>query len=94
MNDIRTQNFRNTDPITSQDSGEEITNSGKRESQIMSVNAMVFQKQGLTSAELAEAFNADRYMVARRLPDSLQLRRGEHRTCRISGRKAVTWWVA
>lgn len=93
MMDIKTQNFRHSDPITSRLSGEEITNSGRRQKQITSVNAMVFQHEGQTSAELASEFKADRYMVDRRLPDSMLVSRGEHRKCRISGKQAVTWWV-
>jgi xanthine dehydrogenase iron-sulfur cluster and FAD-binding subunit A len=91
---IETPHSRNSDPITSHLAGDEITKSGKRQTQINKVNHMVRLHEGLTSAELAESNKADRYMVARRLADSLEVKKGEPRICAVSGRKAVTWWVA
>lgn len=92
--EIRTPHARNTDPITSHLAGDEVTQSGRRQSQINKVTAMVRAREGLTSAELAKANEADRYMVARRLPDALAVMKGDPRQCNISGRLAVTWWVA
>jgi hypothetical protein len=41
-------------------------------------------------------YGLDRHMVARRLPDLKHdglVEQGEMRTCKVTGRKAVTWRV-
>jgi len=90
---IQTPNARNTDPLSSHLAGEEITVSGKRQRQIDYVTRMVEQHEGHTSAELAKMHGVDRYMVARRLPGSLAVKKGEPKRCDVSCRSAVTWWV-
>lgn len=90
---IETQNSRNSDPLSSHLSGEQITKSGNRQSQINLVVEMVGREQGKTSAELAEINCVDRYMVARRLPDAIEVEKGAMRICSVSKRKAVTWWM-
>ena len=90
---IQTPNARNTDPLSSHLAGEEVTVSGKRKRQIDFVVRLVKRKEGLTSAELAKKHGIDRHMVARRLPDAIELKKGDSRKCNVSGRLAVTWWV-
>lgn len=90
---IQTQNARNSDPSTSHLAGEVITKSGSRQIQINLVADLVNRQEGLTSAEIAARYGVDRYMVARRLPDSIEVKKGASRKCSISGRLAVTWWV-
>ena len=95
---IQTQNFRNSDPFTSQLSGEEMTNSGNRAKQLNLVVQLVGAHQGLTSKEfsetkLAKKMGLDRTAIGRRLSESMLLVRGEHRKCRINGSQAVTWWL-
>ena len=92
---VQTPHSRNSDPITSHLSGEEIARSGARASQQSRVFFMVATEEGSTSAELADSFDELRHMVARRLPEleGVYLKKGERRTCSISGRKAVTWWL-
>ena len=100
---------RNTDPATSRLAAQELTASGTRASQQRAVMEALERVAGgrgarddishrppisVTSAELAVAMNADRYMVARRLPELRNAElaaNGVERTCRISGRKCGTW---
>ena len=90
---------RNSDPFTSYLAGEEITNSGKRATNISKVNVMVMLKPGLTSAELAAYFKSDqrlsltRQEVARRLSDSALTQKGEPRKCSESGKCVHTRWA-
>lgn len=39
--------------------------------------------------------NIDRYVLARRLPECVTgntVRKGELKTCSVTGRKAIAWW--
>lgn len=88
---------RNTDPETSHLAAEENTRSGRRAVQQHAVLAAVMAQPGLTSRELAQAAGMDRYVVARRLPEleaAKIVRKGGARECRVSKRRAVTWWPA
>ena len=93
-------NSRAADPVTSHEAGEEITANGKRAEQADTVLAMLRTRPGLTAAELAEQFRADRYMVARRLPDlrdagqanNGSLQNPTKRRCRVSGKLALLWF--
>ncbi len=84
----------NVDPVTSHLAAADITHSGLRASQKRAVLNAVERFPGRTSAELADAADLDRYLVARRLPDLKHdgfVEQGEIRNCRVTGRKAVTW---
>ncbi len=86
---------RNTDPETSHLAAEENTLSGRRAVQQHAVLAAVMAHPGLTSRELAQAAGMDRYVAGRRLPEleaAKRVRKGEARECRVSKRRAVTWW--
>ena len=84
-----------SDPITSHAAAREITQSGHREGQKRAVVEFLrTQSAPLTSAEIAAAAGMGRYDVARRLPDAERdglVSRGPARTCRQTGRAAITW---
>jgi len=86
---------RLTDPETSHKAAEEITASGTRDEQAEMVLNMVRSRPGLTSRELAEQFNVSRYIPGRRLSELRDLglvHEGNPRRCRISGKRALTWY--
>jgi hypothetical protein len=86
---------RKSDPITSKLAAVEIIRSGTRAHQQAQTIAAVKAFPGRTSAEIADAASFDRYALARRAGECEALgsiRRGEIKTCSISGRKALTWW--
>lgn len=90
---------RRTDPITSHEAADAITKDGTRASQRHTVLLMVRRRPGHTSAELAASNNADRYVLARRLPDlrdhgGLVYNGLEPRVCKVTGKRAQTWWPA
>ena len=87
---------RGSDPETSHLAGEDLTRSGRRESQRRLVYQAVCDYPGRTSAELSAIVGLDRHMVARRLPDLAatgQVVRGPPRKCAASNRShiATTW---
>ena len=92
---IETPAARNTDPSTSHEAADEITQSGKRQTQMDKVIAMVEEDQGLTAAELAKKNKVCRYMTARRLADASDIfvMKGSKTKCSVAGRNAVTWWM-
>ncbi len=87
----------NADPASSHITGREITASGLRGRQKREVlKALHDCGNPPTSAEIADMYDLDRHMVARRLPDLKHdglVEQGEMRTCKVTGRKAVTWRV-
>lgn len=92
---VETPIARATDPESSHMAAEEITKSGARAHQQHQTAAAVKQYPGRTSQELAEATGIDRYTLARRLSEcetAKSVRRGQMRSCWITGRKALTWW--
>ena len=87
---------RASDPETSKLSDLQNEKSGLKARQILDVIAALRGYEGSTSAELASLSGLDRYTCARRLPDAreqLKTRNGDNRTCRISGRMAMTWYL-
>lgn len=84
---------RASDPLTSWQSAEHITNSGKAADQRATAIQAVHAHPGLTSFELSQHCQLDRFQLARRLPECKSLVKGESRQCRVSGRQAVTWWA-
>lgn len=86
---------RLADPSSSHQAAAAGEKSGRLAAQMAQVLSAVRQFVGHTSRELALAMQADRYLVARRLPELERLgevRKGEIRDCRAGGRPAVTWW--
>lgn len=87
---------RTTDPESSHEAAEEITNTGARLKQLQVVLEAVRERPGCTSLELSTRIRLDRYAVARRLPELEHagfIRRGPIRLCSVGGRKGITWWA-
>lgn len=94
---VATPAARRTDPESSHQAAEIHTLSGKRAHQQDQAAAAVRQFPGRTSFELAMRTHLDRYMLARRLPEcevAGRVRRGNQRTCGITGRMAMEWLPA
>jgi hypothetical protein len=103
---METQIYRNTDPDTSKDAGEEFTRTGRRQERLQQVLALVKANPGRTANELARMMvlthpelgivNAV-YTPNKRLPD-LENRglvyKGGKRACNESGRKCYVWYAA
>jgi len=92
---VETPAARHSDPESSHLAAEEINRSGKRGQQQAQAIAAVKAFPGCTSFELALKTDIDRYTLARRLPECITacaVRKGEQRTCSITGRQALTWW--
>lgn len=86
---------RQEDPEASHLAAAEVTDSGRRESQLRTVLALVRQHPGSTSLELSRLGALDRYVIARRLPeleDGGLVLRGEQRICRAGRRLATVWF--
>lgn len=85
---------RNTDPVSSHEAAEELTDSGKRENQNATVTELVKNHPGFTSLELSRICDLDRYQLARRLADCdrLTVKKGAIRRCTIGKRSACTWY--
>jgi hypothetical protein len=86
---------RNTDPATSHHAARFIVSSGKAAAQQTLTAAAVRAHPGHTALEIAEKLRMDRYMLGRRLSEcekAKTVRRGQARTCTISGRQAHTWF--
>lgn len=86
---------RQDDPEASHLAAAEITDSGRRESQLRAVLELVQRRPGSTSRELAAHGPHDRYVIARRLPeleDAGLVLRGEQRICRAGRRLATVWF--
>jgi hypothetical protein len=86
-------NSRSNDPVTSKIAGIKLEESGKGESQRQITLKAVRKYQGLTSAELANFCNLDRYMVARRLHEIPEIGQGRIRICTVTNHLCVTWWL-
>lgn len=92
---VETPIARAKDPESSHRAAAEITDSGARSHQLAQTIAEVRAFPGRTSQELSDITGLERYMLARRLPDGVTagaLRKGEQRTCSVTGRLALTWW--
>ena len=87
---------RATDPASSHAAADRMAETGAAEGQRSRVLEALRGQPGRTLAELMVQ-GLDRYQVARRLPELVTLglvRRGAARECQVTGRQAVTWWVA
>lgn len=85
---------RGSDPVTSWQAAEHITSSGKAAQQRAIAVSAVHKHPGRTSFELSRVCELDRYQLGRRLVECAELVKGDARECTISGRQAVTWYVA
>lgn len=86
---------RSTDISTSHEAASHVVSSGLQAIQQDRAAIAVKLHPGLTSMELAQASGHDRYMLARRLPELLEIGRvwrGPKKPCEVSGRSACTWW--
>lgn len=87
---------RRTDLSTSHEAAAEHVRSGRNFKQQTLVLAALKRTSNVTSRELAAAWNLDRYIVARRLPELRAAKLavvGPKRKCDVSHRQAVTWRV-
>lgn len=91
---------RSTDPATSHEAAEHVRRSGLANEQQRQCLAAVVRWPGRTASELAGNAGAvwkstlTRYDFGRRLPELRRLgviRNGVARTCKVTGREAMTW---
>jgi len=95
LRDIRYPAARTSDPSSSHDAAERVTDSGKRNANVVTVVDCVSKYPSNTSAEIARLCGLERHEAARRTADAEHagaVKKGEQRVCALSGRKAVTWW--
>lgn len=88
---------RRTDPATSRQAEAAVTASGARLTQAELVLGMVRMHGGMASAEQSMHCELDRFQIARRLPDleaNGLIKKGATRTCSITGKASVTWWLS
>lgn len=89
---------RRTDPVSSHLAAERVETIGKAQAQRIEALSAVARHPGRTSAELSELTTVDRYVLARRLPElraESRVRNGESLGyCSVTGRQALTWWIA
>ena len=82
-------------PETSRLAAADITESGKREGQLLGVLALVKRYPLSTSQELArKGALYDRYIIARRLPELLRghlVQKRSARKCGVTGKMATQW---
>ena len=84
---------RATDPDTSHQAGEEVTDSGARGDQQRMVLKGLSRYPNLTTRELAARMNTCRYVVARRMPElaPIYVSVVGKRRCTVTGRTAQVW---
>ena len=87
------KNYRNTDSISSKIAGEDIELSGEATKQRQIALRAVIDHPGLTSRELSKVCVLDRYMLARRLPEIIEIEKGEMRMCKEGKKLCLTWWA-
>lgn len=91
------QNYRKTDPVTSQLAGQDIVESGACGRQQAFWLDLVQKYPGRTSRELAFMAQVDRYQGSRRLPElerDKKVKRGADKVCTQGGKLSATWWPA
>lgn len=85
---------RGSDSITSWEAAEHMTTSGKAAHQRAIAVSAVHKHPGRTAFELSKLCPLDRYQLGRRLVECGELVKGDARQCSVTGRQAVTWYVA
>lgn len=90
---------RRTDPATSKQAAREIVADGTMGDGIAIAADAVMRWPGHTSSELQELSDGRnggrRISMHKRLPDAakrMMVERRDARTCRVTGKQAVTWW--
>ena len=88
---------RRTDPDTSREAANEITESGARGRMVRLAVRLVAQYPGRTSNELDRLAERPDGAIRKRLNDGRRLgllRVGVERECTVTGRRCQTWWPA
>jgi len=86
-----------TDPETSWQAAKEITNSGAVGKMQRLALHLIKSNPGRTAKELEQIRSLDDGKVRKRLAEmerNNMIRRGEPRRCKVTGRRATTWWIA
>lgn len=94
---VRTPASRAADPETSHAAEAHINSTGSRGKLQAAVAGLVERMPGMTSRELAAGSDIAHESLHKRLPECAfagRVRKGEPRTCRVTGRQATTWWPA
>ena len=88
---VETPNVRSTDPETSHQAAQRMTESGKRISNQRLLWIAVTQEPGRTAAELGEVTGLGQHEASRRLAElnGVMVQRGEPRKCRMFERQAL-----
>jgi len=93
---VETPAARNSDPHTSHEAADNVTDSGQRSRNQRAVLELVKKHPGKTSAELGKELSMlDRTEIARRLPELRTANlvcNGKSRVCMANGTVAMTWW--
>ena len=90
------QAARTHDPETSHEAAEKVTASGKRETDCNIVLAVLKDRTGLTTKEIAQRCSLTYHQVARRMIDlehSNLIFRGAPKMCSIGAVSVLSWWV-
>jgi len=88
---------RKTDPATSHAAASEAESSGRASAQRNACLDEVLKNSGQTAAEIASATGMERHAPSRRLPElrsTGQVKNGEARICKITGRLSLSWLPA
>lgn len=87
---------RRTDPVSSHLAAEENAASGTRARHYDAILKALAGENGMTSDEIARKAGMDRVAVARRMAEmerNGQVRRGEIRKSRLTGRPGLCWYA-
>jgi hypothetical protein len=85
------QNYRNSDPTTSMLSGLAVEGEGTAQRQREICLAAVIATPGATAREIEDRIGIKAHKRLPELREEGVIFNGKPRTCRISGRKAMTW---
>lgn len=87
---------RASDPVTSHEAADRVTDDGIAHSQRAAILAKVRQLPGSTASEIGRALGQPgNHIACRRLPEleaRTLVRRGAPRKCDVTGFRAATWW--
>lgn len=89
---------RASDPITSHEAADRVTDDGIAHGQRAAILKKVHQLPGSTASEIGRALgHAGNHVACRRLPEILErglVKRGVPRICTVTSFRAATWWPA